>query len=219
MIESVGAPTLDELRALLDDFELEQKRLLVSLRKRNKKINHLITKQTEDESAARGVVSKKCEIQDKIFVRTTLSPEFVTARDILTAKLLLAKSGRNPAAEQRTLLAEIESFQSQFQRLCRHQFVFAYDGLVSYSMCTPDIAGHRVCTLCNLRETSKGAPDDVYDVLVNDGTRMIRRDLRERPPGLHVEEWFTVEFLQQLFDASAGERNVRWPKLSYVLRA
>jgi hypothetical protein len=105
---------------------------------------------------------------------------------------------------------------ASLQALCTHPFVFSYDGYGgSHSMDNDDAhPGHRVCTLCNLRETSQGTKEDIYTKFAKDGMHLIRRDLRgkESLPKSFEQEWFTIEFLRQLFESSAGGINVEWPK-------
>lgn len=213
MAKSAEVPTLTELQSILSRIEEDGKQHYLSLVRRDTRIKRLTAEHSEEESIARALSYERDEVKERIFVLTALTPADVNARDILIAKLRRSQSDRIIVAALKSLRAEIVSYRAKFRELCRHPFVFSYDGHKSYSSWEDSTSGNRVCTWCNLREISKGAPEDIYGILAGDGTRMIRRDLRrdEDIPKSFEEEWFTPEFLQQLFDASAGSNNVRWP--------
>ncbi len=155
------------------------------------------------------------EMTNRIFVRGAVTPAFAAARKAFIEKSEHSRSDRITVAKQKALRGEVEKDKLALQGLCTHPFVFSYDGYGgSRSMDNDDqYPGHRVCALCNLHETSEGTSEDIYKILDEDGTHLVLRDLREKKnlPKSFEEEWFTLEFLRELFEKSAGDRNVAWP--------
>lgn len=213
MVKPAEVPTLAELQSTLSRIEEDGKRHYLSLVRRDTRIKRLTAEHAEEERVARALSYERDEVKERIFVRTVLTPADMNARDILIEKLRRSQSDQITVAALKSLKDDVASHRAKFQELCRHPFVFSYDGYKSYSSWEESRSGHRVCAWCNLREVSKGAPEDIYGILVGDGTRMIRRDLRrdEDLPKSFEEEWFTPEFLKQLFEGSAGSNNVKWP--------
>jgi|GEM_PF-4272415 len=165
------------------------------------------------ERADRTFEYQIAETANRIFVRGAVTPAFAAARKAFIEKSEHSRSDRITVAKQKALREEVEKDKLALQGLCTHPFVFSYDGQRSYSSYEDSQSGHRVCTVCNFSEISAGAPEDIYKILAEDGTHLVLRDLREKKnlPKPFEEEWFTLEFLQELFEKSAGDRNVTWP--------
>lgn len=206
-------PTIRELERILASAKVQQHLLGESISDRRGKIRTLADEQAGDEKDLRRVKHRIMETTNRLFARSVLRPELLAARAAYLAKLQLSQSEQITVAEQRRLEQEIRQDLGALQQLCTHPFAFSYDGYGGSRSWDYDDAyhGHRVCTLCNRRETSISTSEDKYSVLVEDGTRLIRRDLRNEKDRLGAE-WFPIEFLQQLFEASAGDINIRWPK-------
>lgn len=209
--------TIKQLERKRAALRAEQKRLDARIAKQRSAAAKYASAHAVTERQKRRAGQRLAEMTNRIFVRSVPTPEFIVARDILMEKLRLSQSDHITVAKQRELEAEIKSFKASLQKLCRHPLVFSYDGYGgSRSMDYDDAcSGHRVCTLCNVGETSQGTREDVYTVLVEDNTRLVCRDLRRKEdlPKAVEEEWFTVPFLRNLFEASAGSLNVEWPKV------
>lgn len=208
-------PTIKELERILASAKVEQHRLGESISDRRGEIRTLTDEQAYDEKALRHAEHRIAETTNRLFVRTALMPELLAARGALLAKMRRSQSDKITVAKQRSLVVKIQADLAALQALCAHHFVFSHDGYGgSHSMDNDDAyCGDRICTLCNLRETSQSTHEDKYSVLVEDGTRLVRRDLRDKKdkPLSFEQEWFPAEFLQQIFEASAGDINIRWP--------
>jgi hypothetical protein len=185
-------------------------------------INKLNAKQSADQGRQSELVHKAGVLQNRIFARSVLRGRVFdkvhSARKAYFAQLAQSQSDDITVANKRHLIACLELALPAMQSICPHPFVFSYDGYRGSSSYDGDDAryGHRTCTVCNSRETSKDTASDKYDLLAQDGTRLVRRDLRQGKDRVNAyrPEWFTLEFLQDLFERSAGGINISWPDMS-----
>ena len=207
--------TTEELEEALEILQGRKAELDASISGRRDELAKLNDAQTADKSKTRDLERQIAEVKNRLFVRTALTRELLTARGTYLAQVRRAGSDKLTVRKQRQLQAGNAMALSSLQALCTHPLVFSYDGYGgSHSMDNDDAYhGHRVCTICNMRETSKGTKEDIYVMIEDDGTRLVRRDLRgkENLPQMFVQEWFSVGFLQQLFEASAGINHLDWP--------
>ena len=215
MAKAAKAPTTEELEAILK----ANKTLLAQTEEQMNGWRADILRlngQLATAGKTRGNLEQRIvEITNTLFVRAALQPELLAARSTYLKQVRCERSDKISVRKQRELHAGNTMAFASLQADCTHPFVFSYDGYGgSHSMDNDDAyCGHRVCTLCNLHETSQRTSIDVYSTLVEDGTRLVRRDLRDnKRDRFSNEEWFPTEFLQQLFEASAGDMNIRWPK-------
>lgn len=187
-----------------------------SISSRSIKLARLAETQESERVALRNLHYDIDEITNRIFARTPLPPQFLKARNVLVRKMLLAQSGCITIERQKALRREIAVGMSALQETCRHRFVFSYDGYGGSRDCDFDDGyfGHRVCVLCNAGELSANKRINVYTLLAEDGTRLVRRDLRDNKdrPISDEREWFAIGFIHRLFEASAGFSIVKWPK-------
>lgn len=187
-----------------------------SISSRSVKLARLAETQEHERVALRNLHYDIGEIRNRIFARTPLPPQFLKTRNVLVRKMLLARSGCITVAQQKALRREIAAGMSTLQETCEHRFVFSYDGYAGSRDCDFDDGyfGHRVCVLCNADELSANKRIDVYKTLAEDGTRLVRRDLRNNKdrPISDEREWFAISFIHRLFEASAGFSIVQWPK-------
>lgn len=207
--------TNEELEEALEALQAQKAELDASITGRREELAKLNDAQTADKSKARDLEWKIAKTKNRLFVRTALTQELLTARGTYLAQVRRAGSDKLTVRKQRQLQAGNAMALSSLQALCTHPLVFSYDGYGGSHAMDHDDAypGHRVCALCNLRETSKGTREDIYVMIEDDGTRLVRRDLRKREtPQSLKQEWFPAGFLRQLFEASAGGINVEWPK-------
>ncbi len=178
-------------------------------------INRIVNQLNVAEASCRSLGQQIAEVTKRLFARAAVTPELVAARSTYLELVRRAKSDEITVRQQTEMQAANTIALASLQENCTHPFVFSYDGYGgSYSVDRDDAhCGHRVCTLCNLREESQSTRTDMYEILVEDTTRLVRRDLRKegKLPMSFQEEWFPVEFLKQLFEASAGDINIRWP--------
>lgn len=208
--------TTEELRSALSLLKKREQALKTSMAERRTKINKLNLEQAADEMVHREVGRNIATTTNRLFVRAPLAVELVAARYAHIAKLRLSQSDKITVAKAKILREEIESDLHALQKLCTHRFVFSYDGYGGSRSCDWDdqCHGHRVCAHCYLRETSRGTKENLYTILAEDGTRLALRDLRsqeELPRGSFAQEWFSIEFLEKLFESSAHSININWP--------
>lgn len=209
---SKKVPTNKKLEDTLAALQQQHTKLEASMEKRHAQIVRLGAEQEVERSAIRSCERQIAETHNRLFVRTVLEPKVVAARKKLVAKIQLSGSEIITVARARALSAEVQADQAALQEICQHPFVFSYDGNKSYSSWEESQSGHLVCTVCNLKETSAGAPEDIYTVFDGDKC-LVRRDLRDKKEHLkYVQEWFPLDFLKKLFEASAGGINIVWPK-------
>src|SRR3989344_2849392 len=173
-------------------------RLCAVIAKRVERIQELREEQISGEIVLYALEREIAEMKNRIFARTPLDPKFLKVRSTFML----------PWAEERL---------SVLQGMCGHRFIFSYDGYGGSRANDFDdqYQGHRVCVLCNRHESSESTCEGIYTVFADDGTRLIRRDLRDKKdlPKPLENEWFSIGFIHQLFEASAGGINVKWPKV------
>lgn len=217
MAQKIKVETTRELRTALAALVKEQKILDASIEQRSEEIKELVAAQETDEEAHRSLEYKIARTTTRLFTHNPIKPEVVVARMALIANLQLSQSEEITVATQRALKMEIQKGLSALQALCEHPLVFSYDGYGGSQSYDYDdqYPGHRICTFCNLREDSASTANDVYTTLDENGTRLALRDLREKKdlPGPLETEWFSIKFIQRLFEASAGDHNIRWPEV------
>ncbi len=205
------------LEEALFDLQGQKAALDENMAERNRQIVRLNAEQAIAKSEAHNFNVAIAETHNRLFVRTALEPKVVAARNKLIEKMVRSVLDTITVAKQRALMAEITTDQAALQELCTHPFVFSYDGYGgSHSMDGDDAyRGHRVCTVCNKHEMSEGTREDLYTVLTGDRC-LVRRDLRDKEKLARgfEKEWFTLEFLKKLFEASVGGINIVWPKTS-----
>lgn len=208
--------TIEVRQRTLLRLEKENQKLKESMEERRESINELNKAQEIDQAAHRTLVFRIAEITNRIFACTPLPEKLLDARSALLKKIERSHSDKIAVGRQKTLRTEIDADLSALQGICTHPFVFSYDGYRGSQSYDWDDQrhGHRICTLCNLRETSKGTDKDIYAILNEDTTRLVRRDLRNEKehPKYPEQEWFPVSLLQQLFEDSARGINVQWPE-------
>src|SRR3989344_3807487 len=192
-------------------------RLCAVIAKRVERIQELREEQISGEIVLYALEREIAEMKNRIFARTPLDPKFLKVRSTFISKLILAQSERITVARKNVLLSEVEERLSVLQGMCGHRFIFSYDGYGGSRANDFDdqYQGHRVCVLCNRHESSESTCEGIYTVFADDGTRLIRRDLRDKKdlPKPLENEWFSIGFIHQLFEASAGGINVKWPKV------
>lgn len=206
--------TNKELEKALAALQEQRAALEVAMAKRHEEIVRLNAEQSVARAGINNLDRQIAQTHNRLFVRMVLEPKLVAARKRFMTKRLLARSDDITVAKQRKLFAEISADQLVLQELCMHPFVFSYDGYGGSSSMDGDDAyrGHRVCTVCNRHEMSESTREDLYTVL--EGARcLVRRDLRKKEAlSRHEEEWFSLDFLKKLFEASAGGINIIWPE-------
>ena len=207
--------TTKELEAKLGALGTLQKQNEEKMAKWRTEIDRIQRLLGDAETSDRHFGHQIAEITNRLFVRQVLTRKFLAVRNELLLKMRCLQSDQITVVALKKLEKEVRLDLMALQGLCTHPLVFSYDGQKSYSSFEDSQSGHRVCTVCNFRETSAGAPEDIYEVLDENNTRLVRRDLRkkeERPRSSLEQQWFSSDFLQQLFEASAGDINIRWPK-------
>lgn len=214
MAEPVRPQTTEELASKLRALNEQMATVTAEIVKRMKRIGKLREKQNADEVTQNDLEYRIAQTTNCLFARTVpLSNKLLTARHALITKLQLLSSDQITVAKQLELRSEVKADLSALQALCPHPFVFSYDGYEGsqHNDFDDQRYGNHLCTLCNFGESSQSTKEDVYRVLVRDNTRLIRRDLRKPPLKWFEQEWFSVEFLRQLFEHSAGGINIKWP--------
>lgn len=209
------AETTQELEARLRALRTLQRTIQENAAEWRADIKRPNEQLSDAERNGRNLEHQIVETTNRLFARTALvESDLLDARRRYFAQVRSAKDDRLSVRKQRELQAGNTLALAALQELCTHQFVFSYDGHKSYSSFEDSMPGHRVCTLCTLEETSAGAPEDIYTTLVEDETRLVRRDLRDKKdlPYWANPEWFPTGYLQQLFEASAGGININWPE-------
>jgi len=218
MAKNTKVETTKELGKRLQLLKEAQKRLDADVVERQASINQKKIELADAQTASRNAEREIVETTNRMFAREVLTLELLDARRRYLAQVRCERSEKITVRKQRELHSGNTTLLASLQAACSHPFVFSYDGYGgSRSMDYDDACcGRRVCTLCNLAETSEETSGDVYKVLVDNSTRLVRRDLRnekDRPMSFQ-QEWFSTNFLQQLFEASAGDINIHWPKNS-----
>ena len=217
MVQAKRIRIIRQLKRELVDLNKGLVFLEASIARRVKEIYKLTTAQTSEEEIKRRIEFQIAEMKNRIFARTPLDPKFLKVRSTFISKLILAQSERITVARKNVLLSEVEERLSVLQGMCGHRFIFSYDGYGGSRANDFDdqYQGHRVCVLCNRHESSESTCEGIYTVFADDGTRLIRRDLRDKKdlPKPLENEWFSIGFIHQLFEASAGGINVKWPKV------
>ncbi|MDP1689821.1 MAG: hypothetical protein Q8L52_01280 [bacterium] len=214
---SKQAKTVRELEARLEVLQTLQRTAQQNASQWRAEIKRLSEQVSGAERDCRNATNQITETMNRLFVRSALTPELLNARRNCLAQIRRSGDDKISVRKQKELQASNTIALASLQKLCTHPFVFSYDGYGGSRLMDYDDAyyGHRVCALCNLHETSAATRNDIYAVLVEDNTRLVRRDLRKRkdlPIKRFEQEWFLTGFLQQLFEASAGGINIEWPK-------
>ena len=127
--------TMKELRCALSTLRKQKEELDVNMRRRDGEIAKLRSMQVAAESQVRGLGRQIAETANRIFVRSVLNPELIVARRALLKKMSLAVNDGITVAKQKALQKEVIADRAALQKLCKHPFVFSYDGYAgSHSM-------------------------------------------------------------------------------------
>lgn len=201
-----------ELVAEITILTEEEKALRERISWLTKRMNAILDEQAKSEGKLREILQHLTQLKNTQFTRAALPCSLLAARKLVLAKLKEAQREDITRARAKVLEGEIADACRTLTKSCAHPFVFSYDGSAGSRSYDYDDAhyGHRVCTLCNCSETSQSTREDQYDILVDDGTRLVRRDLRRENISPTQVEWFSVEFLQRLFEGSSSSSNVVW---------
>lgn len=206
--------TTEEIEKALVLLRSQGTALSTKIVEQRRKISALNQELVASVNTQRDVMRRITIMENRIFARTPLPPELIEMRNALLCDIQHSKDEMITSAARKMLLEKIEIGRRALQDLCAHPFVFSYDGYAGSSRQSFSDAehGHRVCALCNRRETSRGNSADIYKLLKEDRSRLVRRDRRKETMLAHGYEWFQTDFIRQLFDDSAECCTITWPE-------
>ena len=146
-----------------------------------------------------------------------LPKDVLDLRAEIIAKARKSKRRDITVENKEALEGEVKIFTARLRELCKHPFVFSYDGSEgSYGYDHDDgYPGHRVCVVCGFCEHSKERKD-AYIILEKSEKCLAKRDLRWKTRDELITaspDWksFEVSAIVELFENSAGSINLEWP--------
>jgi hypothetical protein len=169
----------------------------------------------EDLRATERTLRKLRELQT---AGSGLPKDVADLRARVTSKTKESKRRDITVAKRDALRKEVETLTARLQGLCKHPFVFSYDGYGGSQSYDYDDSyhGHRVCVVCGFTESSQSVNEDSYAVLAESRHCLAKRDLRwKRRDELITAspDWksFEISTIVELFENSAGSINLEWP--------
>lgn len=206
--------TTEELENALALLRAREELLSMKIAEKRRQISELNRELISSVNTERECARKITTLRSKLLARAPLPPEIENAHTALIEKIRLIAGDATAAVPRKDIPERIILERYALEERCTHSFIFSYDGYAGSSSHGFADAhhGHRVCAVCNRRETSRGNSTDLYKVLKEDPARLIRRDLRKGRDLAEDNEWFHLGFLRQLFEDSADGSLLRWPE-------
>ncbi len=140
--------------------------------------------ETQDSIIRYAAADKKL-LEEMLLVLAGVNPLVEELREKIMAAEKDAARRDITVAKASSLEAETACLKEQLKKLCCHTFVVSYDGYRgSYAYDYENLRyGHRVCAVCEFRENSVSAKEDIYEILNDDSSRIVRRTvfLEETP--------------------------------------
>ncbi len=211
-----------EKQAILKLLESERRYAETLLKTIAAEEAEIINAQNRKAKLENDLQSIKCRIRrnsELLVLEEGLPTNVSGLRNKIIARIERSARKDITVAKKEQLEAELKALKEEIVKICPHPLVLSYDGYGG-SSCdeySDRRYGFRRCIACGEHERSKFTRQDIYEILTEANSRLVKRDLRDlacnaeerkKPKNLEDEIWGDINVWLELFRKAAGSINL-----------